>query len=154
MQVTLTDLEFENNWVADHESYYDDFQSNALLIQDLPGILYMNTITFSGNKGVSTSVMADITGEGLRSGLLVFKNVYLSSLTFKAITFTENNLYYSKSNAQVVMPRLFSLTYAQLDEDLSVSFETLVIDDTNAVNGDCAVYINLHQLTINGFEIT
>ena len=81
-EIQLSSLTFEENWIADHQSYQSDYQANALLVQDLTGVLYMDSVSFTGHVGVSSSDYADLTGDGFRSGLLVFKNVELEALTF------------------------------------------------------------------------
>ena len=81
-----------------------------MLVQDLTGVLYMDSVIFTGHEGVSSSDYADLTGDGYRSGLLVFKNVELEALTFQSITFESNTLHYSKRpelDTETVMPTLF-----------------------------------------------
>jgi hypothetical protein len=51
-ELDITSLSFEANWVADHQSYQDDYQANALLIQDLTGTLSMDTVDFLSHEGV------------------------------------------------------------------------------------------------------
>ena len=56
----ISSLSFEGNWIADHQSYQGDYQANALLIQDLDEVLYMDTVSFTKHEGVQSSKLASI----------------------------------------------------------------------------------------------
>ena len=75
--LSISDTTFSQNWIADHQSYLTDYQG-ILLIQDLTGDLVLSNVLWSEHVGVQSSTLADIDGDGARTGMLVFKDVKLS----------------------------------------------------------------------------
>ena len=70
--LSVESVVFDNNWVADIQSYPDDSQSNAITIQDLEGNLSFSSVSFINNYGSSGGKIAPIESSGFYSGLIVF----------------------------------------------------------------------------------
>lgn len=61
---------------------------------------------------MQSSTLAEIEGDGARSGLLVFKDVSLSNTIYSDLSFEDNELFWSPDQTLdygVVEPMLFSM---------------------------------------------